>query len=527
MIHFITGYGEQTGPYTLACNELAAPRVLYVSSLTGSDAEGYGLTRTKPAASLGYLIGGGLATGDVIIFLAGHFESADTQLSTSVCIIGEGSDGDVPRAGFEFTSGTDNLLLVEAPDVELRNLLFKARQTGSHFPLLAVQADRTWVEDCYFEASANDLAAAVQFGELLDSSGDPVEANCWTFIRNVVRFHGTTQARYGITARTGRSQRMEENVIEGPWEAAVYFTPSETTDRLEVVNNTIKHGDVVIDTSSDDGAAILAGNVMERSQLLVVDPDGSSAISHYPNGLGLTGHPYISATDLTLVNVPVLWVDSTTTSTARTGTRIDPFLTILEAATTAYGDDVDHALVVVPDGHTETGALTTPGVAVMVCADGSGAEVTSPADTFAYWPTYGSVDNVRVVENAVAYSGPTIVTTAFCRLSDVTITAPTRSYAFYGTYAVAVDCTFSAGAYAVGVPNMSRFVGCEFSTTWDSLYVADETDPPSLVTGVVNTDAGMVFENCTISSVAYVPLQASRWAGGSRVEGSYFTNGLN
>lgn len=142
----IADQGESTG------------RRVFVCSVTGSDAGGYGGSPDRPVATLDYAMS--LCTAnkhDIIYVMPGHSEALTTQVSADIAgvrIVGLGSGLDRP----EFTLGANGMdgIDVSADGVTIENLYFNEATVSASAANINIDAANCTVRRVHMDMGAND-----------------------------------------------------------------------------------------------------------------------------------------------------------------------------------------------------------------------------------------------------------------------------------------------------------------------------------------------------------------------------------
>lgn len=154
--------------------------VWYVSSVSGTDASGYGRNRERPFRNISYAVGVASA-GDTIVALSDHAELdlVPLNVNKALVVLGEGTSGGYPTAIWtNDIAGYSQALTVSAANVEVRNIRFtkpavawtgaggKMRgcllegYASAADPLLDIEGDRMALENNTFISVALTVATA-------------------------------------------------------------------------------------------------------------------------------------------------------------------------------------------------------------------------------------------------------------------------------------------------------------------------------------------------------------------------------
>jgi len=174
--HLPVGLGELTGdPLITGGDARLSGQVWYVAgATTGVDGSSpAGLNRTKPLATFAQALSNSSA-GDIIVMMDGNVETVSgVTVSKQLTIVGAGTSGGIPTAGFLRTASSGALMTITAAGVELRNLYFQAA-----VPLASANTDErvtitgagAVVRGCYFECGTLDDNSALELGSGADDA---------------------------------------------------------------------------------------------------------------------------------------------------------------------------------------------------------------------------------------------------------------------------------------------------------------------------------------------------------------------
>jgi hypothetical protein len=151
---FPGGIGGSSGDSLVTAAELMATKVVFVDSVTGSDAND-GLSRAKPKATLAgaYAIA---ANGTTIVLFATHSEAVSSVVTVSVnrvTIVGEGSSGGQPTA--TLTQGNNVVIQASGIGCQIRNVKFAEASTASVSSKVIFSGARGSTVGCRFECGPN------------------------------------------------------------------------------------------------------------------------------------------------------------------------------------------------------------------------------------------------------------------------------------------------------------------------------------------------------------------------------------
>lgn len=178
--------------------------VWYVSSVSGTDASGYGRNREKPFRNISYAVSSS-SNGDTIVVLADHRELNLLALDVdkSLVIVGEGSNGGYPTAVWTNNiSGYTQALTISAAKVEIRNMKFTA-------PSVSWTGADGKMRGCLLEG----YASASQ--ELLEIDGDRMTLENNTFISVATTVATAPLMAIQTKASTLTLLKASGNVISG------------------------------------------------------------------------------------------------------------------------------------------------------------------------------------------------------------------------------------------------------------------------------------------------------------------------
>ena len=153
-LYYSDGVGGSAGDSLVTCSPLMASGVLYVDSVTGSNAYD-GSQRTRPKATLAgaYAVA---TNGSVIVLLATHNETITSSVALTlknITVVGEGQSSGQPTA--TITMGNNVAIALQGVGNQLRNIKFAEATTPSSVPKVNVTAARCSIFGCRFECGPN------------------------------------------------------------------------------------------------------------------------------------------------------------------------------------------------------------------------------------------------------------------------------------------------------------------------------------------------------------------------------------
>lgn len=215
--------------------------VLWVDSVTGTDAAGYGRSPASPVASIAYALAN-LVTADnndVVLVAPKHVETITAAAGVAMNVAGvtvRGLGRGRQRPTINYTTAVGASWDVTAARCSIQNLTFTPIGVDAVTAAVNVQAADCTIEDCEFEL-ANATNQAV-LGVLTNASADR-----FRFERNHV--HGTSDAGTAAAIRIvgGDSIVIKDNIFHGAYTTTLGAIDNATTATTgcQVINNAINN----------------------------------------------------------------------------------------------------------------------------------------------------------------------------------------------------------------------------------------------------------------------------------------------
>lgn len=166
-IIYPNGAGESLGDTLVTCKPLyTSGNIWYVNSSGGVDAATpAGQNREKPLATLRQAFANA-NDNDIICLMTGHSETLTSQLDLTrkLTIVGAGVSGGRPTVKIGFNAESAAQIVIDSPNIELRNIWFLANTAHSTVPRIDVENSSFRMIGCYMECDHFDVAAGVSFG---------------------------------------------------------------------------------------------------------------------------------------------------------------------------------------------------------------------------------------------------------------------------------------------------------------------------------------------------------------------------
>jgi len=350
MILFPDGFGGTAGDDPLVTADsiyVAADGgndVYHVNSSTGSDTTGAG-TRNSPYATVGMALSVA-GNFDVIIVHSGHSETITvaTTITARVIIIGEGAGDDRPLLTPNIAANGAMWTLSVSPYI--RNLRFGASAQANTSPTIvstALGAEYTEISHCKFYCGQYDAGNKATFSNT-----------------------GRLFACEFVSTATSNSGRPSRAVALPMWTWGCTFDGGtygwqNTTQLVHGWDN---------EASGPVGVTISGICQIEVTDGAYV----AGTYRHFPDGLGMVGHPLIANVGLYVAgSIYLRYVDSQTgTDGAGYGASRDkPYATLKYAINTG----ALNAIFIVAAGHTETitsSAITADQATAWIIGEGEG-----------------------------------------------------------------------------------------------------------------------------------------------------------
>jgi hypothetical protein len=431
--------------------------VYHVNSATGNDTTGAG-TRNSPYATVGKALS--LASAyDVIVVHAGHEETIATTatISVRVIIIGEGEGDDRPLLTPNIASNTDMWTLTGSPII--RNLRFGAALQANTSPTIdASDAGASYTDIAYCEFSCGEYDA-----------GNKVAFNT----------SGRLFSCDFISTATAYSGRPSRAVASPLWTWGCTFAGGTYGWQS---TQTLVHG---WDNTASGPVGI---NINGACQIEVTDGAYvEGAYYHFPDGLGMIGHPLIANEGLYLSSVfTPYYVDSQTGSdSAGYGVARDrPYATLKYAINTGGANGI----FIVAAGHTETIITATIAVdQITAWIIGEGEGDNRPLFTRGY-------DGIAITLDTNA-TRPHLL--ANVRLAESTVSSTATRVSVTEALAVIHNCEFECGEMDQG---SSVTFGADGVSMWSCSFTSVET---TITTLPVNVITGTYSSSCRLLDCSF------------------------
>lgn len=217
---------QSGGLFTVQDQSQTTGDIYFVSSLTGTDAVGYGQNPDAPFASIAFALTQVTATqGDRIYVMPGHVEvitkAAGCNIAAAnVAVIGLG-DGDA-RPQITYSTAATASFDINAAGARLENMWFVGTGFAAITALVNVKGAGAVIRNCFFQ-HANSTNQAVQ-AILTTAAGTRLRVDSCTFWGS--NNAGTTAA---ITIVGGDRILITSNIFQGAYSSAVGAIQNITT----------------------------------------------------------------------------------------------------------------------------------------------------------------------------------------------------------------------------------------------------------------------------------------------------------
>jgi hypothetical protein len=237
--------------------------VFWVGNSIGSDgayfddAVGYGLSPTKPFATIDYAVGACTANhGDVILVLPGHHENITTAGAVTldvagVAVVGLGQADTRPVLHYTGTAATT---LVTAADCRISNIVFQAG-IASITTGISVTAANFELDHCRFSYSATTFSFITMV--LTSAAATYLHVHDNNFSAEVA---SATSAR-AITMVGLLKPRIVSNYFSGTFSSAAIFGVTTLSSQCDIGFNWIYNTVTTTYGAIDGGAVNSTGNV--------------------------------------------------------------------------------------------------------------------------------------------------------------------------------------------------------------------------------------------------------------------------
>ncbi len=206
----------------------------YVSSVSGANAATNGRDRARPFATLAYAISQAVAQ-DIIVLLSDHTETTSSiAVNKELLIVGEGSSGGIPTVSiWGNATGSDEILVVSANRVEVRNVRFRPHTAADFGNFINWTGTDGLMKGCYLESDQYDD------GPKLMVAGDRMTVESTTFISIGTSIGNRPEQAIATTTGALTLFRMRNSTISGGaygWASANtagYFQATALQVRIE------------------------------------------------------------------------------------------------------------------------------------------------------------------------------------------------------------------------------------------------------------------------------------------------------
>ena len=222
------------GLFTITDEGLTTGSYLFVHSVTGTDAAGYGNNPDSPLATLDYA--NNLATAskaDRIYLLPGHVENITAAGTVTLDTIGVqviGLGRGALRPTFSWTTINSATIVISAASVLVKNCIFDLTGVAAVVTGFSVTGADVTIEDCYILQTDAGQQAAI--GITLGAA-----AHRFQFLRNycLAGTAGGTSCIYHAGGATDVT--VQGSTFNGDWSNAAVFNDTALMLRLQVLDS--------------------------------------------------------------------------------------------------------------------------------------------------------------------------------------------------------------------------------------------------------------------------------------------------